>query len=49
VTFWLPLLAGIGLGVATVALMAVGGVMNQRCGFQNYRTAISLNPGQPFQ
>jgi hypothetical protein len=19
------------------------------CGFQNYRTAISLNPGQPFQ
>ena len=19
------------------------------CGFQNYRTAITLNPGQPFQ
>ena len=22
---------------------------HRRCGFQNYRTAITLNPGQPFQ
>lgn len=28
--FWVPLLAGTGLGVITVALMAVGGVMRQR-------------------
>lgn len=28
--FWVPLLAGTGLGVISVALMAVGGVMRQR-------------------
>lgn len=28
--FWVPLLAGVGLGGATVALMVLGGVMNQR-------------------
>ena len=29
-TFWFPLLTGVGLGGLTVALMAIGGVMNQR-------------------
>ena len=28
--FWVPLLAGVGLGGATVALMVLGGVLNQR-------------------
>ncbi|KIN66139.1 hypothetical protein Z946_618 [Sulfitobacter noctilucicola] len=28
--FWVPLLAGTGLGVISVALLAVGGVMRQR-------------------
>lgn len=28
--FWVPLLTEIGLGGTTVALMALGGVMNQR-------------------
>jgi len=27
--FWVPLLAGVGLGGATVALMVLGGVLNQ--------------------
>lgn len=39
--FWVPLLAGTGLGVITVALMAVGGVMNQRGTWATTMVAIA--------
>ena len=28
--FWIPLVAGVGVGSATVAFMTIGGVRNQR-------------------
>jgi len=42
---------GAGRGLDGVAHL-LGALQLHRvgpCGFQNYRTAISLNPGQPFQ
>ncbi|QFU07213.1 hypothetical protein PARPLA_01268 [Rhodobacteraceae bacterium THAF1] len=39
--FWVPLLAGIGLGGATVALMAIGRVMNQRGTWATAMVAIA--------
>jgi len=41
VTFWMPLLAGVGLGGVTVALMAIGGVMNQRGTWATTMVAIA--------
>ncbi|UWR24570.1 hypothetical protein [Sulfitobacter sp. S190] len=40
-TFWFPLLAGVGLGGATVALMAIGGVMHQRGTWATIMVAIA--------
>lgn len=39
--FWLPLLAGVGLGGVTVALMAIGGVMNQRGTWATIMVAVA--------
>lgn len=41
VTFWFPLLTGVGLGGVTVALMAIGGVMNQRGTWATAMVAIA--------
>lgn len=40
-TFWPPLLAGVGLGGTTVALMATGGVMHQRGTWATIMVAIA--------
>lgn len=40
-TFWLPLLVGVGLGGVTVVLMALGGVMNQRGTWATTMVAIA--------
>lgn len=40
-TFWFPLLTGVGLGGLTVALMAIGGVMNQRGTWATAMVAIA--------
>jgi hypothetical protein len=42
VTVWGPLLAGVGLGGVTVALMAIGGVMNQRGTWATIMVAIAF-------
>ena len=39
--FWMPLLAGVGVGGATVAHMAIGGVMNQRGTWATTMVAIA--------
>jgi len=39
--FWVPLLAGVGLGGATVALMVLGGVLNQRGTWATTMVAIA--------
>ncbi|WHZ38518.1 hypothetical protein [Sagittula sp. MA-2] len=41
-TVWGPLLAGVGLGGVTVALMAIGGVMNQRGTWATIMVAIAF-------
>ncbi|MEZ0468399.1 PaaI family thioesterase [Phaeobacter sp. SYSU ZJ3003] len=43
-------MGGIVSGQALAALADTSMVLAAfACGFQNYRTAITLNPGQPFQ
>lgn len=41
-TYWFPLLAGVGLGGATIALMAIGGVLNQRGTWATTMVAIAF-------